>query len=89
MSKKHFIELADVVRNNKPQASDNPSMCDPREFSAALWQWERMRNALADFCKSQNSMFKRDRWLAYINGECGPNGGAVTGGIHKGRIRSL
>jgi hypothetical protein len=32
---------------------------------------------LADFCKQQNSNFNRERWLGYIAGECGPNGGAV------------
>ena len=28
-------------------------------------------------CKHFNPHFKRDRWLAYINGECGPNGGEL------------
>jgi hypothetical protein len=32
---------------------------------------------LADFCKTQNPDFKRDRWFAYINGEVGPNGGKI------------
>jgi hypothetical protein len=32
---------------------------------------------LAEFCRSQNSGFKRDRWISYINGNCGPYGGAV------------
>jgi hypothetical protein len=36
-----------------------------------------MRDALADFCASQNSRFDRERWLGYIAGECGPNGGKV------------
>lgn len=31
---------------------------------------------LADFCKSQSGAFMRDRWLGYIAGENGPNGGA-------------
>jgi len=30
---------------------------------------------LARFCASQNPLFKRDRWLSYIAGEVGPNGG--------------
>lgn len=30
---------------------------------------------LADFCRSQNPDFKRDRWLSYIAGKCGPSGG--------------
>ena len=32
---------------------------------------------LADFCQAQNVNFKRDRWLAYIAGTCGKNGGKV------------
>jgi hypothetical protein len=31
---------------------------------------------LADFCASQNSLFKRERWLGYIAGTNGKNGGA-------------
>lgn len=34
-------------------------------------------HVLASFCKAQNPNFNRDRWLAYIAGQCGPNGGAV------------
>jgi hypothetical protein len=30
---------------------------------------------LAEFCKSRNPAFNRERWLSYIAGECGPNGG--------------
>ena len=32
---------------------------------------------LARFCYEQNSRFNRERWIAYIKGECGPNGGAI------------
>ena len=32
---------------------------------------------LADFCQSQNFGFNRDRWLGYIAGVNGPNGGKV------------
>jgi len=32
---------------------------------------------LADFCQSQNNQFNRERWLDYIAGKCGPNGGKV------------
>lgn len=31
---------------------------------------------LADFCQSANPNFNRQRWLDYIAGDCGPNGGA-------------
>lgn len=32
-------------------------------------------DVLADFCQAQNPAFNRFRWLGYIAGECGPNGG--------------
>jgi hypothetical protein len=33
-------------------------------------------DTLAAFCKSRNGNFMRERWMSYIKGECGPNGGA-------------
>ena len=32
-------------------------------------------NRLADWCADQNPRFNRNRWLDYIAGKCGPNGG--------------
>jgi len=32
---------------------------------------------LADFCQDQNPKFKRERWLDYIAGKCGENGGKI------------
>ena len=60
MSKKHFIALAKYL-------ADTKQYCEP--FTAA--QLEH----LANFCHSQNPRFMRDRWLSFIAGECGPNGG--------------
>jgi len=31
---------------------------------------------LARFCKEQNPRFNSERWLDYVAGLCGPNGGA-------------
>lgn len=60
MTKKHFIELADVLKRlkSKDQALNDTQL-----------------SALADFCYKQNPAFKRNRWLGYIEGVCGPNGG--------------
>ena len=66
MTKKHFIALADVLRRTEPPRNDS-----------SWFYWEQTRNLLADFCQSQNSQFNRERWLAYIAGTCGPNGGTV------------
>lgn len=65
MQKRHFIALADVIR----RANNSP------------WDEQHFRDGqidkLASFCQSQNPRFDRDRWLGYIAGTCGPNGGKV------------
>ena len=65
MTKKHFVALADMIRRYN-QASGESSRFD---FDA-----DHIK-ALADWCQSQNSQFNRARWIAYIAGTCGPNGG--------------
>ena len=60
MSKKDFIALADYIRSVAGT---------PQAFSSLQVEM------LAGFCKTRNSAFNRERWLAYIAGECGPNGG--------------
>ena len=64
MTKKHFIALANTIR----EFNTNPSRDD-------MFSQENIE-ALADFCKLQNSNFNRERWLSYIAGECGLNGGS-------------
>jgi hypothetical protein len=66
MTKKHFIALADFIRLHNLGA-------DPATYVTAF-DAEHLKT-LAAFCKSQNANFNTDRWLAYIAGECGPNGG--------------
>jgi len=34
-------------------------------------------DVLAGFCRGQNHNFMRNRWLDYIDGKCGPCGGAI------------
>lgn len=38
---------------------------------------EKQIETLADFCVETNPSFKRERWLNYIAGKCGPNGGEI------------
>lgn len=59
MTKKHFIALANYIRDH------------PGAFSQAQILH------LANYCQSQNQNFMRSRWLRYIQGECGPNGGRI------------
>jgi hypothetical protein len=62
MSKKHFIRLAEYLR-------DTDRHCEP--FTT------RQIEHLADFCYEFNHRFNYYRWRDYIAGNCGPNGGAV------------
>jgi hypothetical protein len=70
MTKKHFIELADAIREyNTHSFPAGTNTVSPLQFT-----WTQLL-ALADFCQSTNPRFKRDRWLDYVTGKCGPNGG--------------
>lgn len=62
MSKKHFIKLADYIRELNGT---------PDQFTSQ--QLEQLAHWLA----SENSQFMKGRWLAYIRGECGKNGGQI------------
>ena len=65
MTKQHFIALADSLRSHNAKGDHvNPFREDQIE-------------ALADFCAAQNPAFNRNRWLAYVAGDCGPNGGKL------------
>lgn len=67
MTKKHFIALADAIKQHDKTWEGRPEH---------VWTGEQLRT-LADFCASQNPRFNRQRWLDYINGRCGKNGGKV------------
>ena len=67
MSKKQFVALADSIREHNRLAKFNAEHAFADDQLAAL----------ARFCASENPRFKRERWLDYIAGECGPNGGRV------------
>jgi len=62
MNKKELVALADYLR-------DTRFYCEP--FTA------KQIEHLANFCHSCNPRFKRERWLDYIAGECGSNGGTI------------
>ena len=63
MSKKDFIALADFLKA-RTITPNNGGTFTPYQIEQ-----------LADFCQWQNSNFNRERFIAYINGECGPSGG--------------
>ena len=70
MTKKHFIALADAIRehNRIESAPEKHGHCSVNQVHL---------NMLADFCQSSNPNFNRERWLGYIAGENGKNGGKV------------
>ena len=77
MTKRHFIALAELLRTLEPSMQKGyNSVFDEHGQRVAHRQWEQTRDALADFCQRYNSHFLRQRWLGYIAGECGPNGGS-------------
>ena len=63
MTKKHFIALADFLRIRTLTPNNGGSFT------------ESQIEQLADFCQSQNPQFNRERWLGYIAGSNGKNGG--------------
>jgi len=80
MSKKDFIALADALRLTEPTYSDSILKESQTDVMIRHAQWVRDIRTIADVCAATNPQFKRDRWMDYINGECGPNGGKPKGG---------
>lgn len=76
MTKQHFIALADVLKTLDPRKDAMFLGIDEGE-KGMVGQHIMTVGKLADFCQSQNPRFNRERWLAYIDGECGPNGGKL------------
>lgn len=69
MTKKHFIALADAIREYNDTGISGEHPYQP--FN------EAQIRVLADFCEAQNSRFNYDRWVGYIAGTNGKNGGKV------------
>jgi hypothetical protein len=69
MTKKHFIALADKLIKIQRDGIWN-------SHTYQMFQ-QSVLPELADFCAEQNPRFDRERWLGYIAGTNGPNGGRV------------
>jgi len=67
MTKKEVIALADTVREYQEDQSRNGVAEKP----------PYLLDRLMDFCQENHPRFDKVRWLGYIRGECGPNGGKV------------
>jgi hypothetical protein len=68
MTKKHFIALADTIKEQIAYEL-NRGLVSTKDSGII--------DSLANFCASQNPRFDRERWLGYIAGVCGKNGGKV------------
>lgn len=74
MAKKYYIALADTIRH--ANAGNPVNIHTHAEAGNALPIFPPAAIAeLATFCRAQNPAFNRERWLSYIAGDCGPNGG--------------
>lgn len=70
MTKSNVIALADTIRKYNANAFESGSnIVSPIQFSSTQIA------ALADFCQQQSPQFNRQRWLNYVDGKCGRNGG--------------
>ncbi len=73
MTKQNFIALADVLRAFEQRMTDaGKTSLIRRDGFVTLTQ---LTHELASFCHSQNPRFNRERWLGYIAGTNGKNGG--------------
>lgn len=71
MSKQDFVALADAIRLE---------LCGFRmvyDENTPDVPVSKVIETLASFCERQNSNFMRERWIDYIAGKCGKNGGAI------------
>lgn len=71
MTKKDFIALAKAIRQHNADVAADTAHRFTQAFD------ENQLETLTQFCQQVNPDFKRGRWLEYIAGSCGPNGGAV------------
>jgi hypothetical protein len=69
VTKKDFIIIADALREARRKANMNAGGIDMNAgtYFATL--------AIADALSLHYERFKKERWLAYVAGTCGPSGG--------------
>ena len=75
MSKQDFVALADAIREYNAQAFPGGT-----NIASSIQFTHTQLLCLAAFCQSRNSVFMKERWMDYIDGKCGPNGGKIKAG---------
>ena len=61
MSRKDYIKFARILREIKPQKSNNI-----KEYGAKLSQWDKMIEAIADIFEDDNGRFDRDKFYKEV-----------------------
>ena len=64
MTKKHFIALADSIKDGLQNEHDS-------------YMSDKAFDDIVAFCHSMNSRFNEHRFREYVSGRCGQNGGKV------------
>ena len=54
LTRKHFIELAEIFRQSEPEL---------QPFDKQRFVWENLRERIAEFCAKHNSEFDYDRFM--------------------------
>lgn len=72
MTKKHFIRFADYLIDAEIRKYCNTITIGDDVTYVKL---DDIKKHPANFCHEMNPRFARRRWLDYISGKCGPNGG--------------
>jgi hypothetical protein len=71
MTRKHFVALADVIREYNHNPENHPLMPGSKKTRLFNGFSKAQISVLADFCESTNSGFNRQRWLNYIAADGG------------------
>lgn len=82
ITKKQIIEIADVIKKIPVYDMDGNEVTDcvmdsPVEGIFLNMNPHDVVRVFADFLAAQNPNFNRKRFIGYVNGTCGPNGGRV------------
>lgn len=80
MTQKHFIALADALRQTRPRFHEENMKRGPNAATMVDDQWRRDVAYIADVCEASNPRFNRQHWLDYIDGRVSAKGRRPTGG---------
>ena len=77
ITKTDIVALADAIRTNN---------ANKRQLCGSVFNPDHL-SVLGAFLQASNPRFKHERWLGYIRGECGPNGGKIRKRTYRATAR--